>query len=536
MCVDMREPNKAVAGLKLNTERCLFRHTTLDFLGYRISPQGLEPNDSHVKAILDAPSPVDAASLRSFLGLCAWYSKFMPNHDSVVKPMRALLRKNSAFTWNNAAQASFAQVKGIIANGPALKLFDLNKSTVISTDASDYGLGAILTQVNNAGEEETVAFASRSLSDAERKYSIVEKEALACIWAAEKLQSLQKRLLDIAHETHQGIARTKQRLRELYWWPGMDSQVEALVKECSTCRQNDKSAVTHNAPLYPVPLPVAPWGKVGIDIVGPFDNAPREPGSINIGPDALSWQFTMEETAQETNNILPSSQIIVVLTWDIEATVQRAQQTDLGGGPPGHLFIPDAIHSEWPTLDQDDQDFVLSCTTCARDKSIYMSAANPSSWKSYLPWIEYSHNFLVSSATGLSPFKASLAYHPLLFSHHKLSVPSVQHHLQCCQVMWQRTQVALEVTRRRNQRAADKHQSPASQYTKGQSVWLSSKNIPLRSESCKLSSHYFGPFAIQEMINPSAVHLKLPSSMQIHHQPSMWLFRWSCRRSSISRC
>lgn len=59
------------AGLKLNMEKCLFRQTTLDFLGYRLSPEGLEPKDSHVKAILDAPAPVDAASLHSFLGLSA---------------------------------------------------------------------------------------------------------------------------------------------------------------------------------------------------------------------------------------------------------------------------------------------------------------------------------------------------------------------------------------------------------------------------------------------------------------------------------
>ena len=419
------------AGLKLNTEKCLFRQTALDFLGFRLSPDGLEPNDSHVTAILHAPAPTDAPSLRSFLGLSAWYSKFIPNYASVVEPMRALLRKNTEFTWTEEAQQSFEQVKHLITSGTALKLFDPNKRTVVSTDASDYGLGAVLTQVNNAGEEETVAFASRSLSDAERKYSIVEKEALACVWAAEKWrvwlwgrkfllrtdhqalttllttkgnnraglriarwsarllefnydveyrpgsendvadclsrlplpgtdmdftetvesvaaimtdtdaipleefkaachscpvlaklcaqipkpwpgrksavdpdlqpyymirdelsivddcivrgtyrlvvpESLQKQLIDIAHETHQGIVRTKQRLRELYWWPRMDRQVDALIKECTTCRQNDKSAVTHNAPLQPVPLPAAAWEKVGIDIVGPFENAPRD--------------------------------------------------------------------------------------------------------------------------------------------------------------------------------------------------------------------------------------------------------------------
>lgn len=115
------------AGLKLNMEQCLFRQTTLDFLGYRLSPEGLEPKDSHVKAILDAPAPVDAASLRSFLGLSAWYSKFMPNYASIVEPMRVLLRKNTGFTWSDEAQASFEKVKGMIVNGPALKLFDPHK-------------------------------------------------------------------------------------------------------------------------------------------------------------------------------------------------------------------------------------------------------------------------------------------------------------------------------------------------------------------------------------------------------------------------
>ena len=100
--------------------------------------------------------------------------------------MRALLRKNTTFKWNDAAQESFDQVKNMVVNSPALKLFDPNKPTVVSTEASDNGLAAVLTQVNEAGEEDTIAFASRSLSDAESKYSIVEKEALACVWATEK--------------------------------------------------------------------------------------------------------------------------------------------------------------------------------------------------------------------------------------------------------------------------------------------------------------------------------------------------------------
>ena len=89
-------------------------------------------------------------------------------------------------------------------------------------------------------------------------------------------ESLQTRLIFIGHETHQGIVRTKQCLRELYWWPKMDSQIETVIRNCSTCRQNDKSTVTHDAPLQPVPSPAAAWEKVSVGIIGPFETAPPD--------------------------------------------------------------------------------------------------------------------------------------------------------------------------------------------------------------------------------------------------------------------
>ena len=79
--------------------------------------------------------------------------------------------------------------------------------------------------------------------------------------------------MGLAHETHQGVVRTKQRLRDLYWWPGMDMCVQEIIRTCGSYQVNDKSAKTHPAPLQPIPLPDAPWQNVGIDIVGPFESA-----------------------------------------------------------------------------------------------------------------------------------------------------------------------------------------------------------------------------------------------------------------------
>lgn len=85
--------------------------------------------------------------------------------------------------------------------------------------------------------------------------------------------SLRNTLAHLAHEGHQGIVRTKQRLCELYWWPRMDAMVSDLIQSCTACQQNDKPARTHLAPMQPVDLPQGPFQKVAVDMVGPFESA-----------------------------------------------------------------------------------------------------------------------------------------------------------------------------------------------------------------------------------------------------------------------
>ncbi|KAL1256634.1 hypothetical protein QQF64_012179 [Cirrhinus molitorella] len=418
------------AGIKLNFDKCQIRQTELSFLGHTISAKGLQPDASHVQAVSHASPPSDVTSLRSFLGLTAWYSKFIPDYSAVVEPLRALNRGSVPFTWTPEAQTSFEQVKDLIINSPALTLFDPELHTIVTTDASNHGLGAVLIQMHPDGSEKTVAFASRTLTQTKYKYSTIEKEALGCVWATEKwitylwgrrfmlrtdhsplttlltskghgraglridrwsarlmmfdydiqykpgcenvaadclsrlqLQSsgpvleddvevvaftstlttisadefkaagaacpiycelrdllmtkwpkspkelgpelvpyyriqhelslqdncvvrgthrlvipetLHSQLIALAHNTHQGIVRTKQRLRELYWWLGMDAQVESAIKSCITCQSHDKTAVIRTPPLQPVPLPDGAWEKLAIDIVGPFDMAPAD--------------------------------------------------------------------------------------------------------------------------------------------------------------------------------------------------------------------------------------------------------------------
>jgi len=116
----------------------------------------------------------------------------------VVEPLRALLRGSATFIWTPEAQRSFEAVKGLIVDIPVLALFDLKLPTVVTTDASDYGLGGVLTQIHPDNSEKT--FASRTHSQAERKYSPVEKEALGCVSATEKWRTYC--MWETVHSTH----------------------------------------------------------------------------------------------------------------------------------------------------------------------------------------------------------------------------------------------------------------------------------------------------------------------------------------------
>lgn len=145
-------------------------------------------------------------------------------------------------------------------------------------------------------------------------------------------------------------------------------------------------------------------------------------------------------------------------------------------------------------------------------------ASNPASWSTHLPWIEYAHNSHVSSATGLSPFEASLGYQPSLLPNTfpDVRIPSVKAHVQNCRRIWAQATAALQRTSAQNKRIADRKRIAAPKFSPGQMVWLSSKDFPLKSCSRKLSPRFLGPYPVEAVVGPSSVRLKLPHHLRIH--------------------
>lgn len=151
--------------LTLNLEKCLFSQSRLQYLGQIIDSDGIRKDPSKVKAITDLAEPQNIADLRRFLGLVNHLMKFCPNLAEKLKPLRDLLKKERAWVWGTAQQEAFQQLKADMVSDQVLALYDPEKETMISSDASSFGLGAVLMQKQPSGEMRPVAYASRSMTE-----------------------------------------------------------------------------------------------------------------------------------------------------------------------------------------------------------------------------------------------------------------------------------------------------------------------------------------------------------------------------------
>ena len=174
------------AGLRLKKEKCSFHQFSCTYLGHTIDAEGIHPTDSKVQALQNAPEPKDESELRSLLGLLHYYHTFLPNLSTLVAPLHDLLRKGVKWNWGPRQRDVFAKAKKLLTSDSVLVHYDPAKPIVVSTDASSYGLGSVLSHRMPGGICRPVAYASRSLSAAEKNYGQIEKEALAVVFAVTK--------------------------------------------------------------------------------------------------------------------------------------------------------------------------------------------------------------------------------------------------------------------------------------------------------------------------------------------------------------
>lgn len=169
--------------LKIEPTKCQILRTELKYLGHTINKDGISPTDENIKAIREMAVPTTVKGVRSFLGTVNFYGKFIPKIAEIRKPLNDLLKKNAKFIWNNECQLAFESLKNFLTSDLLLVRPNYEDTFVLTTDASEYAIGAVLSNVHSINKP--IAFASRGLVGAERRYHTIEKELLAIVWAVE---------------------------------------------------------------------------------------------------------------------------------------------------------------------------------------------------------------------------------------------------------------------------------------------------------------------------------------------------------------
>ena len=158
----------------------------ITYVGHRIDATGLHTLSSKVKAVQNAPQPKNVQELRSFLDLLQYYGKFLPNLATLLHPLNALLKSGSKWVWSTECSKAFQAAKQLLVTAPVLAHYDPELPIRLASDASAYGIRAVISHICEDGSERPIAFASQTLSPAEMNYPQTEKEALSLIYGVTK--------------------------------------------------------------------------------------------------------------------------------------------------------------------------------------------------------------------------------------------------------------------------------------------------------------------------------------------------------------
>ena len=184
---EVRETMKKLeeAGYRLNPKKCDFFKKEIEWVGHKIDQQEIRPLQDKLEAITKINKPKNEKELKSFLGAIQYLSKYIENLSANTDVLRNLLKKQNEWIWTEEHTEAFNKLKEGITKIPCLAHYNAQNENIITTDASTKGLGATLWQKQKDGNLNPVGFASRYLSDTEKKYAINELELLAVVWGLE---------------------------------------------------------------------------------------------------------------------------------------------------------------------------------------------------------------------------------------------------------------------------------------------------------------------------------------------------------------
>jgi len=168
-------------GLKLKPSKCRLLQKHVAFLGHIASEDGVSTDPEKVRAITDWPTPENLREVRSFVGLCCYYRRFVEGFAKISAPVHAMTKKRETFRWTPECQEAFDHLKVVLTSAPVLAMLDEESPFLLGVDAAQTSIGAVLSH-RQQSVEKVVAYASSKLSKCEIKYCVTRKELLAVVY------------------------------------------------------------------------------------------------------------------------------------------------------------------------------------------------------------------------------------------------------------------------------------------------------------------------------------------------------------------
>ena len=174
------------AGFKCRVDKTKFMQNSVVYLGHEVSARGIRPVQSKVETLVKAKYPENRTQLVSFLGAVQYYSRYIPNMSTVIEPLNGLRSAKVEWIFGKEQKQAFDELKKLLTSDRVLTFYDPDLPLKLDCDASSVGVGAVLSHILPNGEERPIEFISRTLTSAERRYSQIDREALAIIWSLKK--------------------------------------------------------------------------------------------------------------------------------------------------------------------------------------------------------------------------------------------------------------------------------------------------------------------------------------------------------------
>jgi RNase H-like domain found in reverse transcriptase/Reverse transcriptase (RNA-dependent DNA polymerase) len=175
--------------LHTKISKCTFHTDTIKYLGFIITPAGVHMDPMKFDTVLNWPTPCSVKDVQSFLGFANFYCRFITNYSNLAHPLIHLTKKDETFSWSEDTQCAFVSLKSAFISAPILHHFNPELCIILETDASDYAIATILSQVDENNKIHPVTFRSHSMQHTELNYDIHDKELLTvfdafCAWSA----------------------------------------------------------------------------------------------------------------------------------------------------------------------------------------------------------------------------------------------------------------------------------------------------------------------------------------------------------------